>query len=135
MISESVADESTIEKMSSDEPQAYIEVQIPSSEQIDVKYNSLDDMSDVSSDSDNLSPLFGFAPNEAHILLNMNRILDLQTRLKYRCDPRSIWYPDLPPILYRKRNHTERMDANYDTADDQSRCTTPLRVPKRRRQK
>lgn len=130
MISED-ADESA-EKIAIVEPQAYIEVQ--PSEQIDEKFNNLDDMSDAS-ESDILSPMLsGFSLNDERerMLLSMNRILDLKTFLRYGCDPKSIWFPD-PPILFRKRNYTE-MD-NASTADNMSRCTTPSRVPKRRRQK
>lgn len=134
MISEG-PDES-IEKIAIDDPQAYIEVL--QSEPIDQKPNCLDTFeNDVADDSDTdiLSPIYGFVPNDRDILLNVSRILDLRTVLRYRCDPKTIWEPD-PPILYKKRNHTAmgRMEDN-DIAGDRSRSTTPQRVPKRRRQK
>lgn len=126
----------SIEKIAIDEPQAYIEVL--QSEPIDAKFNCLDTFkNDVADDSDteSLSPIYGFSPNDTNTLLNVNRILDLMTVLRYRCDPKHIWAPE-PPILYKKRNHTtmEKMEDN-DIAGDDSRCTTPQRVPKRRRQK
>lgn len=132
MISEG-ADESC-EKTTKNEPQAY-EV-LPSMEQIDEKPNGLEDMSDASV-SDILSPIYGFAPNDEHTMRHVNRILDLRTYLRYRCDPRSIWYPE-QPLSFRKRNYSavEGMEVdNESIADDRNRSTTSQRVPKRCRRK
>lgn len=135
LISE-VLDES-FEKIAIDEPQAYIEVL--QSEPIDEHFTCLDtfenDIAHDDSDTEALSQLYGFTPNEKSFLLNVNRILDLKTRLRYQCDPKSIWAPD-PPLLYRKRNHSVMEKITDDSlAGDNSRCTTPVRVPtKRRRQ-
>lgn len=129
----------SFEKIVIDEPQAYIEVL--QSDPIDEQFNCLDTSENDNADNDNesdtgdLSPIErGFQQNETNTLRSVNRSIDLLTVLRYRCDPRSIWAPD-PPVFYRKRNYTamERME-NGSNAGDRNRCTTPQRVPKRRRQ-
>lgn len=134
VISEGV--EESREEIPIDEQKPIIDVL--TTQQNDVKFNSVDNMSDAS-ESDNLSLCYGFAPSDMQTLKNVGRILDLKAFLKYKVDPKTIWYPtgEPLPISFRKRNYTARvkleLDSN-DTADDQSRSTTPLRA-KRRRQK
>lgn len=128
MISTSIGDPVTYEKIVIDEPQAYIEV-LPSGS-ISDEYDSPDDVSDSEDDS----PLYGFSKNDPTILRSTSRNIDLKVFYRYGSLTEVHWHPTRSITSHRKRNSPDMSKTIFNTfAGDKSVNATPQDVPKRRR--
>lgn len=121
-----------LEKIAIDEPSALIGV-LPSDTIVE-QIKCLGDQDD--SDDELVNALYGFAPNDKHIMTSMNRILDLGTRARYRGQITECHWTPVPEQkeMPKKRRHTsmEKTAVKKALATVPNKRATPRSVPKRR---
>lgn len=128
MISTSIVDPVTYEKIVVDEAHAYTEV-LPSG-LISDEYDYPDEVSDSEDDS----ILYGFSKNDPTILRSTSRNIDLKIFYRYDSLTEVHWNPTRSITSHRKRNSTDMSKTIFNTfAGDNSVNATPQHVPKRRR--
>lgn len=127
VISTSLVNPVVYQSIAIQDKKGYID-EVPSPS-IDEEIDDFDDLSD-----DEHEDLFGFAKNDATIMLGINRSLDLKCFSRYEYRPEYYWYPSPSETTKRKRNHSEVEKPTMKTfASDRSIYATPQGVPKRRR--
>lgn len=110
------------------------------SEKVDCLDNYVNNVLDGNSDGEieavigieTLNNFYGFESNEPSIMSSLNRIMNLNTFLRYESETNiSIcWNPDVN-LLMPKRNQNLSVDKR--TNANGKRCVTPNTVPKRQR--